>query len=288
MTRVSSLNSYMRLTKPRIILLLLLVAASSYVASSPGTVSVSILLVLMLSGALSSAGSSAVNHYLDRDLDAVMERTKRRPLPTGAIKPPERALAFGLALLAAGILSSLLLINSLTAAFVALGAFIYLVVYTLGLKRRNPSNIVIGGFAGSCPALAGSAAAVNAITLPALLIALLVFLWTPGHFWALGLRNKADYQRARVPMLPAIVGDGYAATAIIGSTLVLPLYVPLFFFLGVVSVAALLPALIAGVVLLYLSLSIRRDPKSAWSSFKFSGIFLMVTLLTVALSSLVP
>lgn len=277
---------YLELTKPRIILLLLLVAISSYVASSPSTISVGVLAVLTASGALSSAGSSALNHYFDRDLDGLMARTRHRPLPAGRLEPPEKAFAFGLGLVAAGVTLSLLLINLLTAFFIFLGAFIYVVVYTLLLKRRSMWNIVIGGLAGSCPALAGSAAAVNAITMPGLLIALLVFLWTPGHFWALSLRNRADYLKARIPMLPAVVGEGTAARTIVASTFVLPLYVPLFYLTGVLSMPTFLLAFAAGLILLYITVGILGDTKAAWPSFKFSGIFLMVTLLAVAFNAL--
>lgn len=127
--------------------------------------------------------------------------------------------------------------------------------------------------------------AVNAITLPALFIALLVFLWTPGHFWALSLRNKADYRKAGIPMLPAVVGEDTAAKAIIASTLILPAYILLFYFLGVVNIATLLPALGTGLFLLYLTLGIPRDSRAAWPAYKFSGVFLMVTLLAVATSA---
>ncbi len=272
----------MELIKPRIILLLLLVAAASYVASSAPSISLSVLSALLGAGALSSAGSSALNHYLDRDVDGLMSRTRHRPLPMGRLRPPEKALAFGLGLVAGGVALSLLLINVLTSLFILLGALIYVVVYTLLLKRRSPWNIVIGGFAGSCPALAGSAAAVNSITPPALFIALLVFLWTPGHFWALSLRNKRDYEHAGIPMLPVVVREETAAKTIVAATVILPIYVVLFYVMDVVTISTLLPALGAGLVLLYLSVRILGDPRAAWPSFKFSGVFLMVTLLAMA------
>jgi protoheme IX farnesyltransferase len=279
---------YLELTKPRIIFLILLVALSAYLVSAPSGVSPAVLAVLLLSGALSSAGSSALNHYFDRDIDSLMSRTKHRPLPAGKLNPPEKALAFGLVLVGFGVLLSWFLINALTAFFIFLGAFIYVVVYTIILKRRSVWNIVIGGFAGSCPALAGSAAAVNAITLPALLIAFLVFLWTPGHFWALSVRNKADYVKAKVPMLPAVMDERASARTIVISNLILPLYMPIFYFLGVLSIPTFMPALAAGLILLYLTWGILRDPRAAWPSFKFSGIFLLVALVAVAVSAYIP
>lgn len=274
------MHAYLELTKPRIILLLLLVASSGYIASAPAAIDPLTLGLLLAAGALTSAGSSAVNHYLDRDIDGVMGRTRRRPLPTGRLRPWD-ALAFGLLLVAGGGLLAWR-INLLTAGFVLLGSFVYLVVYTLLLKRRSVWNIVIGGFAGSCPALAGSAAAVNGVTLPALFIALLVFLWTPGHFWSLSLRNRRDYARARVPMLPVVVGERVAGRSILVSNLILPVFLVSSYLLEVVSLSALLPALAAGLVLLYLSAGILRDARAAWSSFKFSGLFLAITLVAVA------
>ncbi|MFQ5553042.1 MAG: heme o synthase, partial [Thermoplasmata archaeon] len=251
-------------------------------ASAPSVVSLQVLLLLAIAGGLSSAGASAVNHYLDADIDALMARTRGRPLPSGTIRPPEKALAFGLGLLSLGVSISYLLINPQTAFFILLGAFVYIVVYTLALKRRHPSNIVIGGFAGSAPALAGSTAAVGTVTLPALLIAILIFLWTPGHFWALALGNREDYERAKVPMLPAVTGARESAFAIIISTAIVVGFVATFTWFGGVAWPFLVPALLAGGYLLYTSLRIWSEPKAAWTSFKFSGVFLLITLLAVA------
>src|SRR5256884_1581592 len=188
--------------KLRIDSLLLLVAAAGYIATSGAHIDPVRFGLLMLAGFLGAAGASATNHYLDRDLDLVMHRTRTRPLPQRRIEPPAHALEFGLGLVVAGLVVAAVGINLLTAAMIGLGFAIYIGVYTVGLKRAHVSNIVIGGLAGSCPALAGSAAATNAISLPAILIALLVFLWTPGHFWALAYRSREDYRRARPPKPP--------------------------------------------------------------------------------------
>lgn len=285
--RFGKLRVYFELTKPRIALLILLVALSAYLASAPGVPNPVVLAALLGAGALSSFGSSALNHYVDREVDAEMLRTKHRPLPTGRL-PPRAALLFGLGLVGGGVGLSLLFINPLAAFFIFLGAFFYVVVYTLVLKPRTVWNIVIGGFAGSCPALAGSAAAVNGITLPAFLIALLVFLWTPGHFWALSLRNRRDYARAGIPMLPAVVGERWATAAIILSTLLVALFVPAFALLGTVALPYLAPALVAAAALTYTTVRIRDVPGAAWSSFRFSGVFLTITLLTVGIAPLLP
>src|SRR5437867_2101352 len=165
--------------KLRIDALLLLVAAAGYVATSGPQVDPTRFGLLMASGLLAAAGASATNHYLDRDIDSLMRRTRARPLPQHRIDPPAHALEFGVSFLALGLGVAGFGINVLTAAMIGLGYAVYIGVHTLGLKRSHVSNIVIGGFAGSCPALAGSAAAANAISLPAALIAILVFLWTP-------------------------------------------------------------------------------------------------------------
>src|SRR5256885_12467385 len=199
--------------KLRIDALLLLVAAAGYVATSGIKVDGFRFTVLILAGFLGAAGASATNHYLDRDLDSVMRRTQARPLPQHRIQPPAHALEFGIGLVVLGLVVAGLGINLLTALMIGLGFVVYIGVYTLGLKRTHMSNIVIGGFAGSFPALAGSAAASNAISLPALLIALLVFLWTPGHFWALAFRSREDYRRAGLPTLPPASAERTALRA---------------------------------------------------------------------------
>src|SRR3989442_300385 len=185
--------------KLRIDALLLLVAAAGYVATSGIAVDLWRFSLLMIAGLLGAGGASATNHYLDRDLDSVMHRTRTRPLPQHRIEPPAHALAFGVGLLALSLAIAGLGINPLTAVMIGLGYAVYIGVYTVGLKRIHMSNIVIGGFAGSCPALAGSAAAANSISLQAVLIAILVFLWTPGHFWALADPSPEDYRRRSVP-----------------------------------------------------------------------------------------
>src|SRR3989442_8934658 len=189
--------------KLRIDALLLLVAAAGYVATSGIAVDLWRFSLLMTAGLLGAAGASATNHYLDRDLDSVMHRTRGRPLPQHRIEPPAHALAFGVALLALSLAIAGLGINLLTALMIGLGYAVYIGVYTVGLKRTHMSNIVIGGLAGSFPPRPGSAAVPKSPRLQAVLIALLVFLLTPRHFWALAYRSREDYRRARPPMLPA-------------------------------------------------------------------------------------
>src|SRR6267143_464043 len=262
--------------KLRIDALLLLVAAAGYVATSGIKVDVFRFALLIVAGFLGAAGASATNHYLDRDLDSVMRRTQTRPLPQHRIEPPAHALEFGLGLVVLG-----LGINLLTALMIGLGFVVYIGVYTLGLKRTHMSNIVIGGFAGSFPALAGSAAASNAISLPAILIALLVFLWTPGHFWALAFRSREDYRRAGLPMLPSVSDERTSVRAIAFSSAVVAVTSIAFVFTSAFDAVYLGVAVIAGAVLLGLTAKFLVSPsvENAWAGYKFSGIYLTLLLL---------
>jgi len=280
---------YIQLMKLRIDALLLLVAAAGYVATSGPHVDPTRFGLLMASGLLAAAGASATNHYLDRDLDSLMRRTRARPLPQHRIDPPAHALEFGVAFLALGLGIAGLGINVLTAAMIGLGYAVYIGVYTLGLKRSHVSNIVIGGFAGSCPALAGSAAAANAISLPAALIALLVFLWTPGHFWALAYRSRDDYRRAGLPMLPAVRDERTSVWAITGSTAILAVASITFVFTSAFDVVYLVVAGVAGAILLGLMVRFLWTPnaETAWAGYKFSGVYLALVLVGIMLDAVV-
>src|SRR2546427_2732463 len=196
--------------KLRIDALLLLVAAAGYVATSGIAVDLWRFSLLMIAGLLGAGGASATNHYLDRDLDSVMHRTRTRPLPQHRIEPPAHALAFGVGLLALSLAIAGLGINPLTAVMIGLGYAVYIGVYTVGLKRIHMSNIVIGGVAGSCPPLPGAAAAANSISLPAGLIAPPLFLWAPGPLLAPPVPSRGDHPPPRPPTLPAGLGEGDA------------------------------------------------------------------------------
>jgi protoheme IX farnesyltransferase len=275
--------------KLRIDALLLLVATSGYIATSGIRIDVVRLSLLILAGFLGAAGASATNHYLDRDLDSVMMRTRARPLPQHRIQPPAHALEFGLALVFAGLVIAGVGINLLTAAMIGLGFVVYIGVYTLGLKRSHVSNIVIGGFAGSCPALAGSAAAANAISLPAVLIALLVFLWTPGHFWALAYRSREDYRRAGLPMLPAVSDERTSVRAITISSAIVAFASVAFVFTSAFDALYLGVAVVAGAVLLAFTAKFLVMPsaENAWAGYRFSGIYLTLLLVGMMADAIV-
>ncbi len=197
-------RSLFTLTKPRIIELLLVTTVPTMLLAAHGLPSVRRLAITLAGGALAAGSANTINCYLDRDIDAIMRRTSRRPLAKGGVIRPAEALAFGIVL---GALATVLLgigVNWL-AASLADGAIVFYVgVYTIGLKRRTASNIVIGGAAGCFPVLVGWAAVTGSVGVPAIVLFAIIFFWTPPHFWALAMRFRADYAAAGVPMLPVV------------------------------------------------------------------------------------
>jgi heme o synthase len=216
----SLLRDYVALTKPRIISLLLLTTVAAMFVADPSGPALSTILWTMLGGYLAAGGAGAINHYLDRDRDARMTRTRRRPLPSGRI-PPAHALAFGVALGGLAVLQLALTVNALAALLSLAGLLGYVFVYTAWLKPLTPQNIVIGGAAGAVPPLVGWAAATGSLELDALWLFGIVFLWTPPHFWALALLIKDDYARTGVPMLPVVRGEPATRRQILAYSLVL-------------------------------------------------------------------
>jgi protoheme IX farnesyltransferase len=203
---LATVRAYVELTKPRIILLLLLTTVAAMAVASPRHTSLPLLAATLLGGALTAGCANALNMYVDRDIDALMRRTRLRPLPSGRMDPAQAVMfavmtgGAGLALLALGA-------NLLSALLAASGILFYVAVYTCWLKRRTPQNIVIGGAAGAVPPLVGWAAATGHLAPPAWGLFAIVFLWTPPHFWALALRREDDYRTASVPMLPVARGQ---------------------------------------------------------------------------------
>jgi protoheme IX farnesyltransferase len=208
-TRGSAVRAYVALTKPRIIELLLVTTVPAMVLAQRGVPSLWLVLTTLVGGTLAAASANTLNCYFDRDIDARMHRTRRRPLaaPDPAyVVSPRASLVFALVLAVIDTVLLGLAVNWLSAGLADAAIVFYIVVYTLGLKRRTSSNIVIGGAAGCFPALVGWAAVTGRVGLPALLMAAVVFLWTPPHFWAMAMRYRDDYARAGVPMLPVVAG----------------------------------------------------------------------------------
>ncbi|HYA10165.1 MAG TPA: heme o synthase [Thermoplasmata archaeon] len=217
----SSASDWLSLAKPGITALICLVAVGGFLIASPRAVDLGRLGLLVLCGAAASAGSGMLNHYLDRDLDPRMRRTRDRPLPAARIPAAGAVPVVGTALVGAGVVAATLELNPLTGLSIVLGAVTYVGVYTALLKRRSSWNIVIGGFAGSAPALAGSAAAVGSWTLGAIALATLVFLWTPPHFWSLALVLREDYAKAGLPMLPRMHDPEFSGKVVVVSAALL-------------------------------------------------------------------
>jgi heme o synthase len=211
-------RSLLALTKPRIIELLLVTTVPTMMLAARGLPAAGLLVVTLVGGALAAGSANAINCYLDRDIDAVMRRTSRRPLarpaPLAVIRPPE-ALAFGIALGVAATLMLGLLANWLSAALADAAIVFYVFVYTLGLKRRTASNIVIGGAAGCFPVLVGWAAVTGTVGVVPVILFAVIFFWTPPHFWALAMKFKDDYAAAKVPMLPVVAPAPVVARKIV-------------------------------------------------------------------------
>ena len=200
---VDVLRGYIALTKPRIIELLLVTTIPTMVVAANGIPGLWLIVATLIGGTLAAGGANAFNMVLDRDIDAIMERTKRRPLVTGVVSP-RAATIFALALELAAFAALALWVNMLSAYLAIAATAFYVVVYTFWLKRRSKQNIVIGGAAGAVPVLVGWAAVTNSLSWTPVLLFLVIFIWTPPHFWALAVRYRDDYEAANVPMMPVV------------------------------------------------------------------------------------
>jgi len=276
-------RDYITLTKPRIMTLLLLTGAAGMFVGAEGVPPLGLFAVTMAGLALACGGSSALNHVLDRDLDRLMRRTGHRPVAEERVTP-ERAVEFGLALMAFSFVLLASLVNVLTAVLALVGGLFYVLVYTRWLKRSTPQNIVIGGAAGAVPPLVGWAAATGNLSVPALFLFLIVFFWTPPHFWALALVIKRDYAAARVPMLPVVRGDDETARQIVWYSLVLVAVTLLPFAWHTAGVAYLVAAVLLGAIFLRFAWRLRRETTTARAGALFKYSLLYLALLFVALA----
>ncbi|WP_238588136.1 heme o synthase [Gemmatimonas phototrophica] len=273
------------LTKPRIIsLLLVTTAAPMYAAGSPSLWTV---LLVMVGGYLMAGGANAVNMYIDRDIDDVMARTRLRPIPSGRMSPTQ-VLAFGVfcATLATWMLAHF--VNVLTAGLALAGFYFYVFIYTRILKRTSPQNIVIGGAAGAFPPLVGWAAVTGTLDVTALCLFLIVFYWTPPHFWALALLKQVDYGRAKVPMAPLVWGERETMNQMVWYTVILLVLTLLPVLYGAFGVLYLVSAVVLGGLLMWGVLKVlwaakRNAPWTApaWWVYKYSLLYL--ALLFVAM-----
>ncbi|MFQ3617661.1 MAG: heme o synthase [Cyanobacteriota bacterium] len=282
-------QSYWQLTKPRIIILLLITTAGSMWIAAHGEVDPVLALVTLLSGALAAASANTINCLYDRDIDYDMERTRHRPLPSGRIQPRD-ALIFAIAL--ALISFSLLTVfaNLLSACLAMSGIVTYVLVYTHWLKRHSTQNIVIGGAAGAIPPLVGWAAVTGELSWAAWVFFAIIFFWTPPHFWALAMMIQKDYEKVGVPMLPVVAGQVATAKQIwIYTLIMIPVTLLLVFPLGVMGAVYLVAALGLAAIFLKKAWALLENPTdydSARSLFKYSIFYMMLLCAGMAVDSL--
>ncbi len=286
------INEIIEISKPRIVVLLVITAVTSMYAASKlvsGSEPLEYLdyLHIVIAGGLASAGSSALNHYYDRDIDPKMTRTSTRPIPSGRMTA-SRVLLYGLAVSSISVIYGLFALNPLSAFFIAVGIFSYVIIYTVWLKRRYTSNIVIGGIAGSAAAWAGWSAATGSMDLLGFLVGFLVFVWTPSHFWCLAMKIKDEYAQAGVPMLPVVIGMQKTSKFILGNTLILIPYSLLLVLipdgLGVVYTVI---AFVSGGLMLVYHYKLTKTPTSAfaWKAYKVTAPYLTIIFVAVALDA---
>jgi len=276
------------LTKPRIIsLLLVTTVAPMYVAGTPRLATV---LLVMLGGYLMAGGANAVNMYLDRDIDDVMTRTRLRPIPSGRMHATA-VIAFGVGIASAATWMLATFVNVLTAALALAGFYFYVFIYTRWLKRSSPQNIVIGGAAGAFPPLVGWAAVTNQLDLTAWFLFLIVFYWTPPHFWALALNKQRDYGNAKVPMAPLVWGETETKEQMWWYTILLVALTILPVAFGAFGAVYLALALVLGGVLLHGVWRVRiaaEFTKPAWWVYGYSLLYLALLFAAMVLDRFVP
>jgi protoheme IX farnesyltransferase len=285
-----TVKNYVEVTKPPIVFLLVFTSLATMVIAWRHTLlplTPTLLVVGLVAITAASAGCDTLTSYVDRDIDAVMRRTKHRPIPSGRITP-NRALIWGLLLSALG-LALAYWINLWSFVWIALGVLDNVVVYSLILKRRSPLNIILGGISGGLPVMFGWSAVTNSVELLPILLAALVVLWIPGHIWSLAIFTKDDYKRAKVPMLPVVTKLTTALRCIV-STVVLMIPFSLWVYLeGGFGPVYLLVAVLFGIWVLYINLKLFLHPndKMAYKAFKISSPYLFALFLAMIIDSLI-
>ena len=282
------LKEIFEVSKPRIIILLVITAVTSMYAGSklvgPELSDLGILHII-IAGSLASAGSSALNHYYDKDIDLKMKRTSKRPIPSGRIKPIT-VLIYGLSVSTISVVYAALTLNYVCTFFIALGIFFYVIIYTVWLKRLNSSNIVIGGFAGSAASMAGWSAATGSIDILGFLIGFLVFVWTPSHFWCLAMKIRDEYAEVKVPMLPVLIGMERTSKYILANTIILLPYSLMLYVFGMGVVYTVIAAVAGGLMLFY-HYRLTKTPTSdfAWKAYKVTAPYLTIIFIGIALDA---
>ncbi len=282
-----AISDYVALTKPRIISLLLVVTLVPMFLAGPSAPSAALILWTLLGGFLAAGGANTINQYVDRDIDHVMVRTRLRPLPAGRMTP-NQVLIFGIILSAASFFQLWWTVNLLSAVLALIGILFYVLIYTARLKRSSTQNIVIGGAAGAVPPLVGWAAVSGEISLLAVFLFMIVFFWTPPHFWALALLRQKEYGAAGVPMLPVIAGPRETHRQILIYSVLLLLISTIPVFLGYFGPVYLLISLALNGVFLQQALDIYRRPTNAniWRLYKYSLLYLALLFVGMGMDRL--
>jgi len=282
----------MEISKPRIVVLLVITAVTSMYAASKLVDGAPDLgywsyLHIIIAGTLASAGSSALNHYYDKDIDLKMKRTSTRPIPSGRMAA-SNVLIYGFVVSCVSVIYGYFFLNAVSAFFIAVGIFSYVIIYTVWLKRLNSSNIVIGGIAGSAAAWAGWSAATGSMDLLGFLVGFLVFVWTPSHFWCLAMKIKDEYAQAGVPMLPVVIGMQKTSKYILGNTVILiPYSLILSFIPNGMGIVYTIIALVSGGLMLAYHYKLTKNPTSefAWKAYKVTAPYLTIIFVAVALDA---
>ena len=282
-------RDYLALTKPRVVALIVLTAIVGTLLATPGLPPLDALIFGNLGIALAAAAAAAVNHVLDRHIDARMGRTRNRPLPSGVLAP-RRALAFAFVLAFASMTILLAFVNVLTAVLTFCSLIVYAVVYTVWLKRATPQNIVIGGAAGAAPPVLGWVAVTGRIEAQALLLFLIIFAWTPPHFWALAIARRHDYVRADIPMLPVTHGVEFTRLHVLLYTVILCVATLLPFMIGMSGLIYLAAALVLDARFLWqaIVLKVTRRDELPMRMFRFSISYLMWLFLALLIDHYLP
>ncbi len=289
-----TVRDYVEVSKPRIVVVLVITAIASLLAASrfdstpaiAWDVSAWQIGFLTLAGALASMGASALNHYYDRDIDSMMPRTAKRPIPDGRL-PAKSVFAYGFTLCILSIVLAFFTLNPVATAMIAIGILFYVIIYTAWLKRSNASNIVIGGFAGSAASMAGWATATGSIDLLGFLVGWLVFMWTPPHFWCLAIRAREEYASVHVPMLPVLIGNQRTASYIMINTAILLPYSLALAFFGLGLLYTTVAAVSGSLMLAYhYKLTKSPTPEFAWKAYKVTAPYLVVIFIALALDAL--
>ncbi len=282
-------RGFVALTKPRIIELLLVTTVPTMFVARRGVPSGWLILITLVGGTLSAGGANATNMFIDRDIDAVMKRTSKRPLVTGVVEPAE-AIIFAIALEVASFVVFALFVNVLSAVLALAAALFYVFVYSLGLKRRSKQNIVIGGAAGAVPVLVGWTAVTDHLSWAPVVLFALIVIWTPSHFWALAVKYKDDYERAEVPMLPVVESFARVARQIIWYSAALVVVSFVFAAVAHLGWIYLVAAAVAGALYMVDAFRLKAaggTPKAAMRLFGYSITYLTVIFAAMALDVVV-